>query len=98
MFRFLVVFATQLTTCSSVAFSGCCAGTKGLTSEVWPHSHSSLSPSFLLPCHACHSTDDLFKHSIQKLPYFQRLEAPFITAISVKMKIVMFTPKEIIFQ
>ncbi|GAX77256.1 hypothetical protein CEUSTIGMA_g4702.t1 [Chlamydomonas eustigma] len=39
----------------------------------------------------------LFRDALSKISIFKGLEASFITSVSLKMRIVMFTPKEVIF-
>ena len=39
----------------------------------------------------------LFKQALSRMPFFKDLEEAFLTAVSLKMKIVTYTPKEMIF-
>jgi hypothetical protein len=39
----------------------------------------------------------LFKSALRKISIFRGLEDAFLTSVSIRMKIVMFTPKEVIF-
>ena len=39
----------------------------------------------------------LYKDALKKIAIFRGLEDAFLTSVSLRMKIVMFTPKEVIF-
>jgi hypothetical protein len=39
----------------------------------------------------------LFKEALTRMPFFKDLEEAFLTAVSLKMKIVTYTPREVIF-
>ena len=40
----------------------------------------------------------LFKQALSRMPFFKDVEELFLSAVSVKMKIVTYTPKEVLFE